>query len=95
MAKEKYDFGEIVDLIHSTKNKGLLQDFLLALTTPHEQRVMARRVEIVKRLVVGQTQHQIALDLKIGVSTVTRGQRELNLGRFKIMRNSKHTQRLK
>lgn len=78
-------FEDLIDLVHSTKNKKLLEDFLLALTTPYERRVLARRVEIVKRLVAGYTHHQIAADLKIGVSTVTRGSRELNQGRFKIL----------
>lgn len=78
-------FKNLVELVHKTKNKDLLEDFLLALTTPHEQRVLARRVEIVKRLVTGHTQHEIANSLHIGVSTVTRGQRELNRGRFKIL----------
>lgn len=78
-------FSDLVDLVYKTKNKVLLADFLLALTTPYEQKVFSRRVEIVKRLVAGETQHSIAADLKIGVSTVSRGQRELNKGRFIIL----------
>lgn len=82
-------FVKIIDLIYSTKDKKLLEDLLIALTTPHERHVLTRRVEIINRLLAGETHHQIASDLKIGVSTVTRGQRELNLGRFKILRLKK------
>jgi len=67
----------------------LLEDFLLGVTTPHERKVLARRIEIVKRLLAGEAQQQIAQDLEVGVSTVTRGSRELNLGRFKILRDKK------
>lgn len=86
MTEKISNFGKIIDLIYSTKDKKLLEDFLIALTTPHERYVLTRRVEIINRLLAGQTHHNIADDLKIGVSTVTRGQRELNLGRFKILR---------
>ncbi len=88
MSKDQVNFEEIIRLIHTTKNKILLEDFLLALTTPHERYVLARRVSIVKKLLDGYTHHEIAADLKIGVSTVTRGQKELNQGRFKILRKS-------
>jgi TrpR family transcriptional regulator, trp operon repressor len=82
-------FNDVIKLVHSTRDEQLLEDFLLALTTPHERRVLARRVEIVKRLVAGNTQHEIAGDLHIGVSTVTRGARELGQGRFKILKNER------
>jgi len=82
-------FNDVIDLIHGTKNKELLEYFLLALTTPYERKVLARRVELTKRLIAGHTQHQIADDFKIGVSTVARGAKELNRGRFKILRGSK------
>ncbi len=79
-------FGDVIDLIHKTRDKELLEDFLLALTTPHERRVFARRVEIVKRLIAGEPQQSIANDFGVGVSTVTRGSRELSRGRFQILR---------
>ena len=89
MTEIQTNFSKIIDLVHSAKDKKLLEDFLIALTTPYERYVLTRRVEIINRLLAGETQHQIASDLKIGVSTVTRGQRELNLGRFKILRPKK------
>ncbi len=39
------------------------------------------------RLIKGDAQHKIAEDLKIGVATVSRGARELKLGRFKILQS--------
>lgn len=88
MTKKTASFSKIIDLIHSTNDRELLEDFLQALTTPYERYVLSRRVEIIYRLLAGETQHNIANDLKIGVSTVTRGQRELNLGRFKVLRKN-------
>ena len=82
----KANFNNLIDLIHNTKDKGMLEDFLLALTTPHEQNVLARRVQIVQRLLNGEPHQEIAADLGVGVSTVTRGSRELARGRFKILR---------
>ncbi len=79
-------FSDLVDLLHKTKNRELLEDFLLGLTTPHERKVLTRRVEIVKRLIAGEPQHVIAEDFNVGVSTVGRGTKELNLGRFKVLR---------
>lgn len=79
-------FNEFVELLHKTKNKNLLEDFLIGITTPHERQILARRIEIVKRLLAHEPHHQIASELKIGVSTVTRGSRELAKGRFKILR---------
>ncbi len=83
------EFGEFVMLVRSAKNKELLEDFFLGVLTPYERKVLARRIVIVKRLLAGQTHGEIAGDLKVGVGTVTRGARELNLGRFKILRMNK------
>ena len=79
-------FEDFVDLVHSVKNKELLRDFLIGITSPHERRILSRRVEIIKRLLAGDTQLEIAGDLKVGISTVTRGSRELAQGRLKILR---------
>lgn len=81
------NFEDVIKLIGSCKNPKLLEDLMLGLTTPYERKVLERRIEIIKRLIDGETQHEIAQDLRIGVSTVTRGSRELSQGRFKILRN--------
>ncbi len=80
-------FHSFIDLVEKTKNRQLLEDFLLALTSPYEQKIIARRIEIIDRLIAGQHHYQIARELKVGVATVTRGARELSRGHFKILIN--------
>jgi TrpR family trp operon transcriptional repressor len=80
------DFGELVTVIHSAADKALLEDLLLAITTPKEREELVRRLEITKRLLKGEPQAKIAKDLGVGVATVTRGSKELAQGRFKILR---------
>lgn len=60
----------------------LMEDFLAGILTPKEINELSQRLEIVKRLKQGQPQRQIADELKVGIATVTRGSRELQLGRF-------------
>lgn len=62
------------------------EDFLLGILTPQEQEQLPKRLEIIKRLKKGQSQWQIAADLKVGVATVTRGSKELQKGRFEYVK---------
>jgi TrpR family trp operon transcriptional repressor len=80
------DFSEFVELISSIQDTELLEDFLVAVTTPAERKALLQRVEIVKKLVSGIPQLQIANELGVGVATVTRGSKELAEGRFKALR---------
>lgn len=80
------DFSQFIDLTYSIRDKRLLEDFLFGVTTPKERQELVNRVEIVKRLMKGETQQEIAGDLHVGVATVTRGSRELGAGRFQILR---------
>lgn len=80
------DFNDVVDLVYSIRNKELLADFLVGLTTAKEQAELIQRVEIIKKLIAGQPQHQIAHDLGVGIATVTRGSKELAQGRFRALR---------
>ncbi|HCM52093.1 TPA: Trp operon repressor [Candidatus Saccharibacteria bacterium] len=84
--RKQTSFEDLAKLIYSTKDKSLLKDFLLGLTTPYERKILARRVDIIKRLLTDEQQEKIAQDLGVGVSTVSRGSRELVLGRFKILK---------
>ena len=81
------NFRDFVELVDSIDDINLLEDFLTGVTTQSERAELARRVEIVKRLVAGEPQHKIAHDLGVGIATVTRGSKELSQGRFKILRN--------
>jgi len=79
-------FKDLVSLIYSIRDEQLLEDFLLGLTTEKERQELLQRVEIIKRLLAGQPQQQIARDLGVGVATVTRGSKELSAGRFRALK---------
>jgi TrpR family trp operon transcriptional repressor len=80
------DFNDYINLIDSIRDKELLADFLIGVTTAKERRELAQRVEIVKKLLQGEPQQKIASDLGVGIGTVTRGSKELSDGRFKVLR---------
>lgn len=80
------DFNDVINLIHEISDKQMLEDLLVAITTPKERQELAQRVQIVKRLLNGEPQQKIAQNLGVGVATVTRGSKELAQGRFKALR---------
>ena len=80
------NFNDVIDIICSTQDKELLEDFLIGVTTEKERSELAQRVEIIKQLIAGEPQAKIATDLGVGIATVTRGSKELSQGRFKILR---------
>lgn len=79
------DFTDLINLIYTTRDKVLLEDLLMAITTDKERKELSTRLEIIKRLRSGESQHKIAADLNVGVATVTRGSKELAAGRFRIL----------
>ncbi len=80
------NFNDVTDIIYTTRDKGLLEDFLVGLTTDKERAELAQRVEIIKRLIAGEPQAKIASDLGVGIATVTRGSKALSQGHFKALR---------
>ena len=76
---------ELIDLLLSIKNREEMEDFLLGILTPKELQEIPTRLQIVKMLKKGISQHKIAEKLGIGVATVTRGSKEIQLGRFKVV----------
>lgn len=85
------DFNDFIDIVDSMRDKQLLADFLIAVTTEKERDELLRRVEIIRRLIDGMPQQKIASDLGVGVATVTRGSKELAQGRFKALRKDTWT----
>jgi len=79
-------FTDFSDLIFSIRDKELLEDFLMGVTTMKERQELVQRVEIVKQLLAGEPQQKLANDLGVGIATVTRGSKELAQGRFKVLR---------
>ena len=84
------DFSDVIEIIHNIKDRELLADFLMALTTEKERAELSQRVQIVRRLVKGIPQLQISKDLGVGVATVTRGAKELASGKFKVLRRQQY-----
>jgi len=58
-------------------DKKLMTEFLTDILTPTEFEALALRWQIVKKLKKGETNRSIAEDLGLGISTATRGSREL------------------
>lgn len=81
------DFNDFINLVHSIRDRELLGDLLIGVTTNKEREKLSHRIDVVKRLIKGEPQQMIAADLGVGVATVTRGSRELASGRFKVLRN--------
>lgn len=77
--------NELIDLLLSIKSKAGMEDFLLGILTPKELQEIPTRLQIVKKLKAGISQHKVAEDLKVGIATVTRGSKELKMGRFKVV----------
>lgn len=76
---------ELIDLLLNIKNKEEMKDFLLGIFTPKELEEIPTRLQIVKMLKKGTSQHTIAEKLGVGIATVTRGSKEIQLGRFKVV----------
>lgn len=77
--------NELIDLLLNIKDRGDLKDFLLGIFTPKELEEIPTRLQIVKKLKAGIPQHKVAEDLGVGIATVTRGSKELKMGRFKAV----------
>ena len=83
----KQELVEIFSKINGDKN--LMREFLMDVLTPAEFEALALRWQIVKKLNKGETHRSVAGDLGLGISTVTRGSRELRNknGGFHLMFN--------
>lgn len=75
--------GELVEAFLKNKTNSEMLDFLKGILTPGELRELTTRLQIVRLIKKGLPHQEIARRLKVGVATVTRGSRELRLGRFK------------
>lgn len=74
---------EVSAVLVRIHDKEEMTEFLRGLLTEGELEEIARRVQIVKKLKSGISQHAIAHELGVGVATVTRGSKEIQKGRFK------------
>ncbi len=78
MSKEEKYVHDLLGVFQKiSKDKKLLNDFLLDLLTPQEYAEIVKRWQIVKLLAQGIPQRQIAQELGVSIATITRGSREL------------------
>ncbi len=77
--------NELIELLLKTKSRAEMEDLLLGILTPKELLEIPMRLQIVKLLMRGIPQQEIATELGVGVATVTRGSREMQKGRFKVV----------
>ncbi len=84
--KQKKYFNQLVEMLLTIEDREEMVDFLKGILTPAELEEVPVRLEIVKRLIGGLSQREIAGDLGVGVATVGRGARELKQGRFKVVK---------
>jgi len=75
--------GELVEAFLKNKTTTEMLDFLKGILTPKEFDEVVTRLQIVKLIKKGLPHQEIARRLEVGVATVTRGSRELRMGRFK------------
>ena len=75
--------GELVEAFLKNRSKAEMLDFLKGILTPREIEELTTRLQIVKLLKKGLPHQEIARRLEVVVATVTRGSRELRMGRFK------------
>ena len=71
----KKELVEVFSKIYGDKK--LMAEFLVDVLTPSEFEGLALRWQIIKKLNRGETHRSVAEDLGLGISTVTRGSREL------------------
>jgi Trp operon repressor len=60
-----------------------LDGFLEDMMTPQEIEALDERIKIMHALAAGKTQREIAEELKLSITTVSRGSRILQYGRLK------------
>jgi len=68
---------ELLRIFLEIKKAELLEDFLADLLTPAETKDIVARWQIVKLLNLGLTQREVAKKLKVSISKVERGAREM------------------
>lgn len=76
---EKY-IKELAEAIVLVRDKGLAEAFLRNILTPSELEEISKRLQIVKLLLKGVPQRDVAKRLGVSMGTVSRGSRELKYG---------------
>lgn len=80
------NFTNFIELIYSIRDFDLFEDFMYGITSDKDKENLPKRVEIIKKLLDEQSQHNIAEELGVGVATVTKGSKLVAQGKFKVLR---------
>lgn len=75
--EEQIRLAELAAVLARINDPAMIEEFLVELFTPAEQKDIASRWELVKRLEQGVSQRKIAADLGLSLCKITRGSREL------------------
>jgi len=73
---------DLSELILSLETKAEVERFLRGILSEVEIDQLHQRIKVVGMLKDGLPQHKIAEKLGVGVATVTRGSKQIQLGRF-------------
>lgn len=74
-------FSELAKVVADIDNTTDAKNFLSNILTPQELDEVVLRLQIFKRLMAKVPQREIATELGVSISTVTRGSRELQYGK--------------
>jgi TrpR family trp operon transcriptional repressor len=77
---------ELVNTLEAMDTPEKMMNFLEGILTLKELEEIPTRLQIVKLLKQGVSQHEIAEQLGIGIATVTRGSKEIQKGNFKYVK---------
>lgn len=90
-----YKLDEISDVLSTTDDKKIIEDFLKSILTEYEINEISSRWELVKLLDEGMSQRKISDKLGLSLCKITRGSKELKKRRsaFKYMIDSFKKQR--
>lgn len=78
----------LTKIIVRQKNFKSLMYFLGGILTYHEIKTLSTRIEILHLLRLGLSHRCISRELDVGISTITRINREMQLGRFDDFKDS-------
>jgi TrpR family transcriptional regulator, trp operon repressor len=76
---KKY-INQLADAFVSIRSRGIAESFLHNILTPAELEEVSLRLQIVKLLLTGLPQREVAKKLGVSMGTVSRGSRELKYG---------------
>jgi TrpR family trp operon transcriptional repressor len=77
---DKQYVKELVETMTSIKGPATFESFLRNILTPAELEEISKRLQIVKLLIKGIPQRDVAKKLGVSMGTVSRGSRELKYG---------------